>query len=112
MQKYGDVDADDIRMKLDAIKQEPKEKVQKYFEHLNKLFQKGRILDAEQRRRFLAKLRLEIQKLCVVRTFADIEELVGTATELERVLGELGETPFEPLKEEQEEGDSETLMEK
>jgi hypothetical protein len=48
----------------------------------------------------------------VVRTFADIEELVGTATELERVLGELGETPFEPLKEEQEEGDSETLMEK
>ncbi len=27
---------------------------------------------------------------------------VGAATELERVLGELGETPFEPLKEEQE----------
>jgi len=25
IQKYGDVDADDIRMKLDAIKQEPKE---------------------------------------------------------------------------------------
>jgi hypothetical protein len=24
MQKYGNVDADDIRMKLDAIKQEPK----------------------------------------------------------------------------------------
>jgi predicted aspartyl protease len=44
--------------------------------------------------------------------FTDIEELEGTATELERVLGELRETPFEPLKEEQEEGDSETLMEK
>ncbi len=28
MQKYGNVDADDIRMKLDAIKQEPKERVQ------------------------------------------------------------------------------------
>jgi len=26
--------------------------------------------------------------------------MVGAATELERVLGELGETPFEPLKEE------------
>jgi hypothetical protein len=25
--KYGDVDVDDIRMKLDAIKQEPKERV-------------------------------------------------------------------------------------
>jgi len=32
VQKYGNVDADDIRMKLDAIKQEPKERVQKYFE--------------------------------------------------------------------------------
>jgi hypothetical protein len=43
VQKYGDVDVDDIRMKLDAIKQEPKEKVQKYYEHFDKLFQKGRI---------------------------------------------------------------------
>jgi len=32
--------------------------------------------------------------------FTDIEELVSAATELKRVLGELGETPFEPLKEE------------
>jgi hypothetical protein len=27
VQKYGNVDADDIRMRLDAIKQEPKERV-------------------------------------------------------------------------------------
>jgi len=46
------------------------------------------------------------------KTFTDIEELVGAATELERVLGEIGETPFEPLKEEQEEGVEKTLMEK
>jgi hypothetical protein len=98
-------------MKFDAIKQEPKERVQRYFERLDRLFQRGRIPDTEQRRRFLARLRPEIQKLCVVRTFADIEELVGAATELERVLGELGETPFEPLKEEQEEGIAETSME-
>jgi hypothetical protein len=43
IQKYGDVDANDIRMKLDAIKQEPKERVQKDFESLDKLFQRGRI---------------------------------------------------------------------
>jgi len=43
VQKYGDVDANGIKMKLDAIKQEPKEKVQKYFEHLDKFFQKGKI---------------------------------------------------------------------
>jgi hypothetical protein len=112
VQKYGNVDADDIRVRLDTIKQEPKERVQKYFERLDKMFQRGRIPDAEQRRRFLGKLRPEIRKLCVVRTFADIEELVGAATELERVLGELGETPYEPLKEEQEEGVVETIMEK
>ncbi len=29
---------------------------------------------------------------------------MGAASEVERVVGELGETPFEPLKEEQEEG--------
>jgi len=112
VQKYGNINVDDIRMKLDAIKQEPKERVQKYFEHLNRLFQRGRIPDVEQRKRFLARLRPEIPKLCVVRTFTDIEELVGAATELERVLGEIGETPFEPLKEEQNEGVEETLMEK
>jgi predicted transcriptional regulator len=55
--KYGDVDVADIRMKLDVIKQEPKERVQKYFERLDKLFQKGQLQDAEQKRRFLAKLR-------------------------------------------------------
>ncbi len=60
----------------------------------------------------MARLRPEIRKLCVVRTFADIEELVSAATELERVLGELGETSFEPLKEEQEEGVAKTMMEK
>ncbi len=37
---------------------------------------------------------------------------MGAATELERVLGELGETPYEPLKEEHEEGVAETMMER
>jgi len=51
-------------------------------------------------------------KLCVVKTFTDIEKLVGAVTELEKVLGELGKTLYEPLKEKQEEGVSKTLMEK
>jgi hypothetical protein len=37
---------------------------------------------------------------------------MGTITKLERLLGELGETPYKPLKEEQEEGVSKTMMEK
>jgi predicted component of viral defense system (DUF524 family) len=111
VQKYGDVDVDDIKMKFDAIKQEPKERIQKYFECIDKLFQRGRIQDDEQRRRFIARLRPKIWKLCVVRMFTNIEKLVGATTKLERVLGKLGETPYEPLKEEQEEGASETMME-
>jgi predicted component of viral defense system (DUF524 family) len=63
-------------MKLNAIKQEPKERVQKYYERIDKLFQKGRIQDVEQKRRFLAKLRPEVRKLCAVKTFTNIEELV------------------------------------
>jgi hypothetical protein len=42
-QNYGNVDVDDIRIKMDAIKQEPKERVQKYYEKLDKLFQRGQI---------------------------------------------------------------------
>jgi len=112
VQKYENIDANDIRMRMDTIKQEPKERVQKYFERLDKLFRKGKIQDVKQRRRFLAKLRPEIRKLCVVRTFTDIEELVGAATEVERVLGELGETPYESLPEEQEEEAPKSNVEK
>jgi predicted aspartyl protease len=79
---------------------------------LDKLFQRGKIPDAEQRRRFMGKLRPEIRKICVVRTYTNIEEMVGAATELERVLGELDKTPYEPLRKEQEEGVAETMMEK
>jgi hypothetical protein len=48
----------------------------------------------------------------VVRTFIDIEKLVGAIIELEKVLGEFRETPYEPLKKEQEKGALETMMEK
>jgi hypothetical protein len=41
--KYGNVYANDIRIKLDAIKQKSKEKVLKYYERLDKLFQRGQI---------------------------------------------------------------------
>jgi hypothetical protein len=67
----------------------------------------------------MARLQLEIRKVCIVRTFTHIEELVVVAeelvvvaTELEKVLEELGETPYEPLKEEHEDGVSETTVEK
>ncbi len=103
IQKYGNVDADVIRIKSDAIKQEPKKRVKNYYEWLNKLFQRGQIQDAACRRRILAKVRPKIRKLCVVRTYIDIEEVVVVVVEIECVLGELEGTPYEPMKEEQDE---------
>jgi hypothetical protein len=68
---------------------------------LDKLFQWGQIQDVEQHCRLLAKLKLEIRKLCVVRTYINIEEVV--VVDIEWVLGDLRETPYEPMKEEQDE---------
>jgi hypothetical protein len=103
VQKFGDVDVDEIRVKLDVIKQKPKERVEKYFERLDKLLQRGKIGDAKQRRRFLAQLRPELRRFYVVRTYTNIEEMVNATTEIERVLGDLRETPYDPLKEEKDE---------
>jgi hypothetical protein len=47
VQKFCDVDVDEIRVKLDAIKQEPRERVEKYFKSLHELFQRGRIENTE-----------------------------------------------------------------
>jgi hypothetical protein len=47
VQKFGDLDADEICVKLDAIIQKPREQVEKYFERLDKLFQRRRIGDVE-----------------------------------------------------------------
>ncbi len=40
-QKNGDVDLDELKM--DVVKQEPRQRVQMYFDHLNKLFRKGKL---------------------------------------------------------------------
>jgi hypothetical protein len=39
----------------------------------------------------------------VVRIYTNIEEMVITTTKIERVLRDLGETPYDPLKEEKDE---------
>jgi hypothetical protein len=65
---------------------------------LDKLFQKGKIGDAEQKRRFMVQLRPELRRLYVVRTYTNIEEMVIAIIEIERVLGDLGETPYDPSR--------------
>ncbi len=103
VQKFGDVDANEICVKFDAIKQEPKERVEKYFERLDKFFQKGNIRNVEQKRRFLAQLRLELRRLCVVKTYINFEEMAIIATKVERVLQDLGDTPYDPFRDEKDE---------
>ncbi len=90
-------------MKMDAIRQKLRQWVQTYYDRLECLFVKGIILDAKSRRRFLAHLRPEIKKLCVVHTYADMDELLVVAIEVEKVFREIREMPFEPLKEERDE---------
>jgi len=67
---------------------------------LEKLFVKGHIFYAKWQRRFLAKLRPELRKLLVVKTYQDMDELLVVAIEVEKVLGEIGKTPHDPLQEE------------
>jgi hypothetical protein len=45
----------------------------------------------------------------MVRTYANVKEML-IAKEMERVLGELGDIPFEPLKEKEEEGVHNDMM--
>jgi hypothetical protein len=63
---------------------------------------RGIIINAKRKRRFMAKLRPKIHKLCVVKTYEDMNELLITTNEVGKVLGKFGGTPFEPLKDEKE----------
>jgi len=64
---------------------------------------KWKILDAKKKKRFLTHLRLKIKKLCVVSTDVDMEELLAATIEVEKVLNEIGETPYESFKDERNE---------
>ncbi len=52
---------------------------------------------------FIFQIRLEIWKLCVVQDYANMEFLLAYALKVKKVVGKLGEIPFEPLTKEQKE---------
>jgi hypothetical protein len=93
--KYDIVDKEEVHAKLDQIKQKPKEWVQAYHDKMEKFFTRGKMEDVEQRQQFLPRLHLEIRKLCVMRDYANMDELLAIALEVEWVLVKLGEIPFE-----------------
>ncbi len=51
----------------------------------------------------MVQLRTKLRRLYVVRTYIDIKEMVLATTMIERVLGALGETPYDPFREEKDE---------
>jgi hypothetical protein len=51
----------------------------------------------------MAQLKPKLKRLYVVRTYIDIEDMVLATIEIERVLGDLGETPYDPFMEEKDE---------
>lgn len=60
--------------------------------------------DVKQGHMLLMHLHLKIKKLCKVRSYyMNIEKMFVIAKEVERILGELREMPFEPFKEKHEE---------
>jgi hypothetical protein len=64
---------EEIQVKLDSIKQEPKQWVLTYYDRMEKLFTRGKLEDVKQNRRFLFQLCLEIKKLCVMKDYANME---------------------------------------
>jgi hypothetical protein len=48
--KYGVYDEDELKMKMDAIMQKPRQRVQLYYDRLERLFVKGKIPNAKRQR--------------------------------------------------------------
>jgi hypothetical protein len=46
----------------------------------------------------------KIKMFFIVKNYTNVEEMLVTTKDVERLLGELGETPFEPFKKEHEKG--------
>ncbi len=81
---------DELRMKLDGIKHELRQKVQLCFDRLDKLFKKGKIKDVEQRRKFLTHLQLKFRKLCMVKTYANVKEMLLVVKKSGKCVGSVG----------------------
>jgi len=51
----------------------------------------------------LVQLKPKLRRLYVIKTYTNIKEMVFATTEIERMLGTFGETPYDPLGEEKDE---------
>jgi hypothetical protein len=89
--KYDVYDGEEMKLKMDVIKQYPMQWVQNYYDRLEHLFVKRRILDDERKRWFMAHLKSKNKKLCVVHTYVDMDKLLVSTIEVWKVMGEIGD---------------------
>jgi hypothetical protein len=80
--KYGTMDYEEVRAKRDLVKQEPKERVQVYYDRMKKLFTRCKLEDVKHKWFFLC-LCLEIKKLSIMRDYVNMEALLVAALEVE-----------------------------
>lgn len=78
--------------------------MQAYYDRMHKLFKRGKLEDVEQNRSFLFWLCPKIKRNCAMWDYVNMDVVFVTILEVEWVLVKLGDTLFEPLKEEQEDG--------
>jgi hypothetical protein len=76
--KYGVYDGKELQVNMNFVKQKLRQHVHIYYDKLERLFVKGKILDVERKKRFLTHLRSEIKNLCVVHTYVDMDGLLST----------------------------------
>jgi hypothetical protein len=96
--KYGVLDPKEIRINFDAIMQEPRQWVQLYYDRLEKLlYYKGENQRGGIETMVFVCIGAE-NKLYMLLEIIHMELLLDDALEVEKVLGELGETPYEAFK--------------
>jgi hypothetical protein len=110
LQKFGDVDLDELREKM-GLNRSCSSRFNFILTSCTSCSE-GKIPESKQEQRFLAHLWPEIRKLCMVRSYVIMEEMMAAAKDVEKVLGELGETPFDLLKEQEEDMIVDAVMEK
>lgn len=97
------MDKEQIKGKLNVIKQKPKWQVQAYYDKTNNLLQEASFKMQNKERTFFL-LCPKIKKLCVMWDYANMDFMFFWTLKVDQILIELGETAFELLKEEQEDG--------
>jgi hypothetical protein len=92
--KYEVYDENELRTKMDVVHQEPKQKVQLYYDKLERFFCQGPHLRCKEAKMVSGQITTKLKELLVVCIHQDMDEFLSSVIEVVKVLGEIGETPY------------------